>query len=52
LARRATGKAVAYADLRLEDASEGNAPASSYIYEVSEAVRNTSDADAGFVMDH
>lgn len=45
-------EAIAYTDLRLEDVSEGNDPASSYIYEASGTVRNTGDAGAGFVMVH
>lgn len=43
---------AAYTDLRVEDVSEGNDPASSYIYQASGTVRNTGDAVAGFVMVH
>lgn len=43
---------VVYTDLRLEDVSEGNDPASSYIYQASGTVRNTGDAGAGFVTVH
>lgn len=43
---------VAYTELALEDVSEGNDPASSYIYEARGSVRNTGDAAAGFVTVH
>lgn len=43
---------AAYTSLRVEDVSEGNDPASSYIYQASGTVRNTGDAVAGFVMVH
>jgi len=45
-------EAVAYTELQLEDVSEGNDPASSYIYQASGTVRNTGDGAAGFVMVH
>lgn len=43
---------VAYTELALENVSEGNDPASSYLYEARGSVRNTGDAAAGFVMVH
>lgn len=43
---------AAYTELALADVSEGNNPASSYIYEARGSVRNTGDAAAGFVMVH
>jgi hypothetical protein len=49
---RQPGDTVAYTELALENVSEGNDPASSYIYEARGSVRNTGDAAAGFVMVH
>jgi len=43
---------VAHTELQLEDVSEGNDPASSYIYQASGSVRNTGDVAAGFVTVH
>lgn len=43
---------AAYTELRLEDVTDGNDPASSYIHQANGTVRNTGEANAGFPMVH
>lgn len=43
---------VAYTGLRLDDVADGNDPASSYVHQASGTVRNTGQANAGFVTVH
>lgn len=41
---------AAYTELQLEDVTDGNDPASSYVHQATGTVRNTGKANAGFVM--
>ncbi|MBS3747236.1 MAG: FxLYD domain-containing protein [Wenzhouxiangellaceae bacterium] len=43
---------AAYTELRLEDVTDGNDPASSYVHQASGTVRNVGEGNAGFVMIH
>lgn len=47
-----TDESAAYTELRLEDVTDGNDPASSYIHQATGTVRNTGEANAGFVTIH